>query len=101
MEDEHRNGERMGDVHTKVDDDNVTVWVHGAVENVLGSATSVKGEEGALKVAVDDVLAVEVVDYTEDGAYDSGGIIVGEPAAREDTVKREVCARLETFDLGG
>ena len=79
----------------------VFVGVLGAVEDVLRSATSVKGEEGALEVAVDDVAAVEVVDYTEDGAYDGGGVVLGEPAAREDAVKREVCARLETFDLGG
>ena len=50
---------------------------------------------------MDDVAAVEVVDDTEDGADDGGGVVLGEPAAREDAVKREACARLETFDLGG
>ena len=52
-------------------------------------------EEGALEVAVDDAAVVEVVDGTEDGADDGGGVVLGEPAAREDAVKREVCARLK------
>ena len=53
---------------------------------------------------MDDSVAVEAVDGTEDGADDSGDIVLGEPATREDAIKREVCARLETFvkfDLGG
>jgi len=44
---------------------------------------------------VDDAATVEVV---------GSGVVLGEPAARKDAVKREVCARLETlveFDLGG
>jgi len=47
VEDEHRNGEWTGDVHAKVEDNNVTVRVRGAVEDVLGSATSAKGERKA------------------------------------------------------
>ena len=35
------------DVHAKVDDDNVTIRVLEAVEDVLGSATSAKGERKA------------------------------------------------------
>ena len=52
---------------------------------------------------MDDSIAVEVVDGTEDRADDGGGVVLGEPAARKDAVKREVCARLETwvkFGLG-
>ena len=44
LEDEHRSGKWTGDVHAKVDDDIVAVGDLGAVGDVLGSATSVKGE---------------------------------------------------------
>jgi len=44
MEDEHRSGEWTGDVHAKADDDNVAVGVHGPIEDVLVSATSVNEE---------------------------------------------------------
>ena len=59
--------------------------------------------EDALEVAVDISMAVKVVDGTEDRADDGGGVVLGEPAAPKDAVKREVCARLETwvnFGLG-
>jgi len=39
---EQRSGKRMEDSHAKVDDDNVTVGVLGAVEDVFGSVTWVK-----------------------------------------------------------
>jgi len=39
---EQRGGKRMEDSHAKVDDDNVTVGVLGAVEDVFGSVTWVK-----------------------------------------------------------
>ena len=44
VEDEHRSGERTGDVHAKADDDNVAVRVRGLIEDVLGSTTSVNEE---------------------------------------------------------
>ena len=43
-ENEHRSGERRGDMYAKVNDDNVAARVLEAVEDDLWSATSVKGE---------------------------------------------------------
>ena len=39
---EQRGGKWMEDSHAKVDDDNVTVGILGAVEDVFGSVTCVK-----------------------------------------------------------
>jgi len=39
---ESRGGKWMGDSHAKVDDDNVTVGVLGAVEDIFGSVMWVK-----------------------------------------------------------
>jgi len=47
VENEHRSREQTGDVHAKVDDNNVVVRVHGVVEDILGSATLVKEEREA------------------------------------------------------
>jgi len=44
VEDEHRSDRWTGDVHAKVDDDNVTIGVRGAVENGLEPVRSVNGE---------------------------------------------------------
>ena len=59
VEDEHRRGRWTGDVHSNV-------GVRGAVEDVLGSATSVKGERKAHLRSLDDSVAVKVVDGGKD-----------------------------------
>jgi len=71
--------------------------------------------EDALEVSVDDAVAVEVVDGTEDGADGGGCVVLGEHAPCEDAVEELVvsgelkgevvlCIGLEAlveFDLGG
>ena len=72
-------------------------------------------EEGALEISVDNSVAVEVVDGTKDGEDDSGSVVLGKPAPREDAVKEiaasdelkgevVLCVGIEAlveFDLGG
>ena len=94
---------------TKVSDDNVTVGVLGAVEEV-GSEEWVKGEgkKSVLEVSVDDVVLMEAVDSIENRANDSDRVVLGKLSLCEDTVKelsaggefeRKVmfCAQLEAL----
>jgi len=91
---EQRGGKWMGDSHSKVDDDNVTVRVLGAVENVFGSVTRVKRQRererksSVLEVSVDDAVAVKAVDGIENRADDNNNIVLGKLALREDAVKQ-------------
>ena len=73
-----RSEEMDADAH--VSDDNVTVGVLGAVENVLGSEEWVKGEgereRSVLEVSVDDVVLVEAVNGIENRANDSHRVVL-------------------------
>ena len=96
------------DAHAKVSDDNVTVGVLGAVENVLGSEEWVKGggerrEKSLLEVSVDDVVLVEAVDSIKNRVDDGEDAVKELSASGEFQRKVIVCARLEAlvkFDLG-
>jgi len=84
-----RSEETGADAHAKVSDDNVTVRVLGAVENVLGSEEWVKRdrEKSVLEVSVDDVMLMEAVDSIENRADDGGRVVLSKLALCEDTVK--------------
>ena len=91
---EQRGGKWMEDSHAKVDDDNVTVGVLGAVEDVFGSVTWVKKQRerekksSVLEVPVNDAMAVEVVSSIENRADDDVVIVLGKLALREDAAKQ-------------
>jgi len=80
-----------GDSHAKIDDENVTVGVLGAVEHVFGSVTWVRKQRerksSVLEVSVDDAVAVEVVDGIENGADDDDSVVLCKLALCEDAVK--------------
>jgi len=90
---EQRGEKWMGDSHAKVDDDNVTVGVLGAVEDVFGSVTWVKKQRererksSVLEVPMDDVVAVEVVDGIENRVDDKNSVVLCNLALCEDAVK--------------
>ena len=72
-------------------------------------------EESALEILVDNSVAVEVVDGTEDGEDDSGSVVLGKHAPCKDVVKEiaasdklkgevVLCVGIKVlieFDLGG
>jgi len=69
--------EDQGDLHVKVDDDDVTAEVVGVVEDVLGPVKYVKRERKAnvLEVLVDDAV-VMMVDVIEDRANGNDSIVI-------------------------
>ena len=88
--------EDQGDLHVKVDDDDVTAEVVGVVEDVLGPVKYVKRERKAnvLEVLVDDAM-VMMVDVIKDRANGNDSVVIGKLSLCE-----ERAGERETDDVG-
>ena len=77
--------EDQGDLHVKVDDDDVTAEVVGVVEDVLGPVKYVKRERKAnvLEVLVDDAM-VMMVDVIKDRANGNDSVVIGKLSLCEE-----------------